>query len=285
MRTPPPAAGTPPTQPVVSAAALRPAIGRLYRLLPASRRTRLRCKGAWKLGIRKLARPLLQLPVVLEAPSPVGVRMLVSADPVDERIIDSLWRHRALYFPALGSRPQPELVLDIGAHHGFYALFALAAYPGSRILCVEPAVAAIALLRRNLELNGLVDRATVRRAALAGQRGTGELKYSRDGSWGHSLLESDERATGVERVETATLGDLIGDRRPDLVKCNAEGAEFELVRQLAAGDWRPPLVILAAHPWLGDLPALVTTMERLGYGREQVGYPQRPMFHFRYLPT
>jgi len=267
---------------LAAGAGLRHVLGRLYRLLPASRCTRLRCGGAWKLGVRKLFSPLLGFPVVLESPPPPRVRMLVSADPVDERIVETLLgRQRALYFPALADDWTPELVLDVGAHHGFYALFALATYPGARIVCVEPSAAAATLLARNLELNDWSGRASVRRAALAARAGAAELKHSPDGSWGHSLLEPDEGATGAEQVETATLGELLGDLRPDLVKSNAEGAEFELVRQLAAGGWRPPLVVLAVHPWLGDEAALLATMDNLGYTREQVGSPERPMVHFR----
>ena len=281
-RTDPMSAAAPAPQALASGSALRPALGRLYRLLPPSRRTRLRCRGAWKLAARKLVSPLLDYPVVLESPPPARVRMVVSADPVDERIVETLLgRQRALYFPDLAGDWTPKLVLDIGAHHGFYALFALATYPGARIVCVEPSAAAATLLVRNLEFNGWSGRATIRRAALAARPGVAELKHSLDGSWGHSLLEPDASATGTERVETATFAELVGDLRPDLVKSNAEGAEFELVRQLAAGGWRPPLVVLAVHPWLGDEGELLATMDSLGYTREQVGSPQRPMVHFR----
>ena len=76
-------------------------------------------------------------------------------------------------------------------------------------------------------------RIVIVNAALAPTRGEGSLQHTSDGSWGYSLYEDAADATGSERVRLETLAEILGDDRPDVVKSNAEGAEFALIEQLA----------------------------------------------------
>ena len=94
-------------------------------------------------------------------------------------------------------------------------------------------------------------------AALAPDAGTADLRHAKDGSWGYSLYEDAADAVGSERVKLATLPEILGADRPDIVKCNAEGAEFTLVRQLEDGADRPALMIVMVHPAFGDLDDLL----------------------------
>jgi FkbM family methyltransferase len=208
------------------------------------------------------------------------VRLRVTADPVDEQIAQHvLGPHRTDYFPT----PPPEIapdacILDVGAHHGFYAAVALHEYPKAHLVCVEPSADAIEQLKATLDLNGSGDRARIVEAALAPATGRGELRHTAEGSWGASLYEEASSAIDSESVRLATLAEILGDERPAIVKCNAEGAEFALIEHLAATDIRPEFMVVMVHPEFGDVDGLLATADRMGYRTTSVGTGHRPAF-------
>ncbi|HEV7526239.1 MAG TPA: FkbM family methyltransferase, partial [Acidimicrobiia bacterium] len=130
----------------------------------------------------------------------------------------------------------------------------------------------------NLDLNHFTTRARVVSAALAPESGEGVLVHTPDGSWGFSLYEDASSALSSERVTLISLPDVLDGARPDIVKCNAEGAEFALVEQLMATDIRPELMIIMVHPQFGDLDQLIARCEEMGYDVDRVGTSERPAF-------
>jgi FkbM family methyltransferase len=229
--------------------------------------------------VRKLAAPLFQLPVTLTCPN--GLRLRITGDPVDEQIAQALvGPRRDEYFPAWPSgAPSEPCILDIGAHHGLYAAAALHEYEGARVLCVEPSAEALDALRANLRLNGFVGRARIVNVALGPESGQGLLQHAPDGSWGYSLYEDASTSHGAEVVSLAPLSDVLAGERPQIVKCNAEGAEFTLLEQLEATDVRPELMVVMVHPQFGDLDKLLHCATAMGYHVSHVGTVHRPCFH------
>jgi FkbM family methyltransferase len=266
--------------------AVKRAATRVTRALPASRRVKGLggAKGRRWLQARKLVAPLLQRPVTLTTST--GLRLRVSADPVDEQIAQHLLgRGRRDYFPAWPpAAPPPTCILDVGGHHGLYAAAALHEYRDARIICVEPSAGAIRLLEQNLDANGYRDRARVVAAALAPERGTGTLRHTTDGSWGSSLHDDEHPVIGQEDVPLATLDDILQDDRPEVVKCNAEGAEFALIDALARSTLRPTVMVVMVHPQFGDMDALVAQAEAMGYTVASVGPDNRPVLHMWRVP-
>ena len=86
-------------------------------------------------------------------------------------------------------------------------------------------------------------------------------------------------ACGSERVDLRTLADVLGAELPDIVKCNAEGAEYELVRQLGELPVRPAFLCIEAHPEFGDVDDLRRSAEALGYQVDVLGDAHRPVLH------
>jgi FkbM family methyltransferase len=234
--------------------------------------------GRRALQARKLVAPLFQRTVLLTTAD--GLHLRITADPVDEQIANHLLgSKRTDYFPVWEhGEPEAPCILDIGGHHGLYAAAALHRYPGSRIVCLEPSVAALAALHANLECNGFEQRARVVEVALAPNAGTAELRHTHDGTWGYSLYEDEADAAGSEPVRLATLGEVLGSDRPQIVKCNAEGAEYAFVEQLARTDLRPALIILMVHPAFGDMGALLEQVRSMGYDVVPIGTDDRPAF-------
>jgi FkbM family methyltransferase len=128
-------------------------------------------------------------------------------------------------------------VVDVGAHHGQFALLALELFPRSSILCVEPLPDALHRLRAaTAEADG---RVTVLGAAAAAKGGRRELHVSRrtDSSSLLPILKSyvdafpgTEEARTLE-VRAETLDSLVANqiRRPCLLKVDAQGGELEVL--------------------------------------------------------
>jgi FkbM family methyltransferase len=255
---------------------------RLRTLIPASRRvTPLGgAHGRRWVQLRKLTAPLVKRPVILTSTD--GVRMELTVDPVDELVAnDLLGRNRALWFPpppeGLAPVDDPHVVLDLGSHHGFYAVTALALYPRATLIAVEPSKEGVARVRRNLELNGVSHRVRIVEAGLADEAGTGTLLHTDEGSWGNSLFEEQGvQVLAREPVTLLTLAEILQGERPDVIKCNAEGAEFALITQLCDSDLRPALMIVMVHPEFGDLDESQRRIEALGYRVERSGTTHHP---------
>jgi FkbM family methyltransferase len=145
-----------------------------------------------------------------------------------------------------------QLVLDVGANVGYYALSAaMRVGPGGRVVAFEPGPAAAARLRENAALNGLANLQVIE-AAVAERPGTLRFHLS-DDSEGASLFDPGVEAVGSVEVPVTTLDDFVKQAslpRVDLLKIDAEGAEVGILRggrRLLAGP-EAPVVIIEANP-------------------------------------
>lgn len=260
------------------------------RLIPKSRRVKplAGAKGRRLVQLRKLLTPLWKGNVTITSRD--GLRLELTTDPVDELVAnDLLGRNRTLWFPPppAGFPPidDPRVVLDLGAHHGFYAVTALGRYSRATLVAVEPSDVGVARIHRNLQLNGMEHRARIVQAALAGEAGSGTLFHTDEGSWGNSLFQEEGvTVLGQESVTLMTLDQILEGAEPDVIKCNAEGAEFELIAQLHDSALRPALMILMVHPEFGDLAATRARVEALGYHVTQAGTENRPVLQAWRVP-
>jgi len=209
-----------------------------------------------------------------------GYRLMLTSDPVDAEIADSVVnRHHHVYFPTAVGRPEDvRSILEVGGHHGLYTVVAARVYPNARIVSMEPSLDAIAVLRSQVRLNGLQDRVEVVPAAIGRRAGIAVLSHDPTGSWGATLFAPDE-VVKTEVVVTLPLADVLFGRVPDLVKSNAEGAEFELVPQLEQLSDRPRVLVLAVHPEFGEVEGLRTRLHGMGYAVTEAIADHHPVWH------
>ncbi|MDD7941978.1 FkbM family methyltransferase [Actinomycetospora lutea] len=154
---------------------------------------------------------------------------------VDALTLSYLWNERVFEANFRG-----RVVLDLGAHKGFYAARALAS--GARhVVSIEPEL-------RNFELLELARRSNVRskdwelrRAAVGATSGHVTLHVSNE-SWAHTVNEEMIQSVGTQEVEMVTLAELLaglpvhlkGDKI--VLKVNVEGMAGGILLAATAGQ-------------------------------------------------
>lgn len=130
-----------------------------------------------------------------------------------------------------------DVFIDVGANEGLYSLMAAKAVgPDGMVVAIEPSPRELGRLRANIAGNRLEDRIVVIEAALAGGSGWASLAVAEAAHGGqNAFADRVSSAVAVDSVRhVPTLGlDMIvtrlGDRRPDFIKIDIEGAEYEVL--------------------------------------------------------
>lgn len=120
---------------------------------------------------------------------------------------------------------EDDLFLDIGANIGSYTILA-SGVRGARVWAFEPDPETVVVLKRNVALNGLTGRVVVHECALGDREG--EAAFTRGLDTVNRVAADGE--TDVRMVRIRTLGSLIGDARPSMMKMDVEGHEQPVVR-------------------------------------------------------
>jgi FkbM family methyltransferase len=191
-----------------------------------------------------------------------------------------------VYFPVLPNQVVEELesggwILDVGAYNGYWTAEMLTRYRSSRSVLIEPNPDKCMNIFRTLRASGVLPRTRTVMAALGEKDARAWLIMSPEGSWGNWIetsLPTNGRCS--TEVSTITLESSLAGIRPVVLKCNSEGGEFELVRQMLAFDLRPGFLILMVHPERGNTNQLLDSLIRVGYKiRKVLDRGNRPCWH------
>jgi len=147
----------------------------------------------------------------------------------DEAVIAQSF-DRDIFFPRVPEyRPQDgDVVIDIGAHIGAFAILAASRVGAGRVHAIEASEDTYNLLRINVALNRCTNVAT-HRLAVTDRDGTGRLLHGRR-NWGYSIAK--RFARGAETVASSTLSTFLEQQRIgqcSFLKLNCEGAEFPIL--------------------------------------------------------
>jgi 31-O-methyltransferase len=139
--------------------------------------------------------------------------------------------------------PSPkDVVLDVGANIGLFALFLSSRAAGIRIHCFEPAAATRERLKLNVRENGLSDTVSVYPFALFSGACTRDLKNGIS-TGQSSLFEHPFRSPthSVQEVHCISLEEALeccGNDQIDLLKIDVEGAEVEILKHAGPPAWK-----------------------------------------------
>jgi FkbM family methyltransferase len=119
--------------------------------------------------------------------------------------------------------PTGGLVLDIGAHLGYFSL--LAARRGARAIAFEPNPATLPYLRRNLADNGAAEQVALETAALGARAETRTFFRAEGGDT--SSLHDQGHAVEAVAVRVTTADAVVAGRSVDVIKMDIEGGELD----------------------------------------------------------
>lgn len=126
-----------------------------------------------------------------------------------------------------------DVFVDAGANCGVYTVAAAHLVGASgQVLAFEPGEASLAMLRRNVELNGF-SQVRVFPTALSENSGTARLYAHDHGASSFTLGRTEEGERLSFEIETATLDAILpkeGISRVDVIKMDVEGAEELILR-------------------------------------------------------
>lgn len=135
-------------------------------------------------------------------------------------------------YPLRRPTPRPRII-DCGANIGFAVLFFKAAWPNASVLAIEAEPSTFAWLQRMVGINDLRDVETVH-AAVAGHDGSIALYGGAHDVGGITTSISPQRGGSVVQTVPARRLSTFIDGPVDLIKLDIEGAEYEVVEELAA---------------------------------------------------
>jgi FkbM family methyltransferase len=149
--------------------------------------------------------------------------------------VDQIWRQKVYtkYFPIL----EGYRVLDIGAHFGFFSMFAAFQGKDVKIVSYEPSLHNFRILQENITLNAKHAQVRAFNCALSDTDGCYPLYKPRGHDDSATLFEENLRQrstqviTEVVNVEQAYRIWNLYDRY-DFAKLDCEGAEYPILRSL-----------------------------------------------------
>jgi FkbM family methyltransferase len=162
-----------------------------------------------------------------------------------------------------------EVVLDVGAHRGYWTLLVLRFRP-SLVVAVEPIPENFGYLIRHLGINGVRNCIPVRAACWNRVEPVRlEGSHEEPERWtAKGMTKSGREILEVNGVTVDGLVQGLGLTRLDWIKIDVEGAECEVVegaRQVLQ-SFRPTLLIEVHGTW----PRLTSLLKEVGYVIEQV---------------
>ena len=200
--------------------------------------------GEFRLGMRsilsRLARAVRgsnsnQLPANFDRGAAIeirdfdGLHIAYRAGTADEDVLRESFDHDIFFTGVPEYQPDvDDVILDVGAHIGTFAVLAASKAARGRVHAIEAAKDSFVLLRINGMINRL-DHLFVHHVALSDSDGTVTLFHDR-GNWGHSTVAT--LSSVSESVASLSLASFMRQNditRCDFMKLNCEGAEFPVL--------------------------------------------------------
>lgn len=158
-----------------------------------------------------------------------GTKYEVRSKTLDSLLVVEIYSQRR-YTPRGFEIDEKDLVVDIGAHIGVFAIFASKLARKGRIYAFEPIPENFKMLQHNIEINGIENVIPINKA-ISDRKGQREMLLSESNPAEHSFYFG-RNATRKLRVQTVSLKDVIEQNnipQIDFLKMDCEGAEYEVL--------------------------------------------------------
>ena len=159
-----------------------------------------------------------------------GVMYKTRAKTADRTIINEMWIHK-IYTPKGFEIKDSDTVVDIGAHIGFFSIFASTYAKQGKVFAFEPTPENFAMLEENVRINNLKNILFLNQA-VGGKDGKADIFLSEHNTGGHSFFHtkknSDKKIT-VPVISLQTLMKKYDLKIIDFLKMDCEGAEYSIL--------------------------------------------------------
>jgi FkbM family methyltransferase len=162
---------------------------------------------------------------------------------------------------------QSEVIIDIGANVGYFALYANSFNPDVRVYAFEPFPKNSDQLKRNLSLN-LKYSIVLEAAAVAGKTGEATLFYTPGDDSGCSLNRQHEHSYPVPVVGINDLFTVCGVTKCDLLKMDCEGSEMEILSAILPAQLAKIKSVIMEYHDPAQLSSLTDIFVRSGFEYE-----------------
>ena len=126
-----------------------------------------------------------------------------------------------------------DTVVDIGAHIGYFTIYAAKKANKGKILSFEPSRESFKVLKNNLKINN-IQNVNVENIGVRNESGTSTLYVDEDNEIGNSMFSNDKNLI-KENVQVTSITEIIKKyniKSIDLLKLDCEGAEYEIILKL-----------------------------------------------------
>lgn len=172
-------------------------------------------------------------------------------DEADESVLNEIFKHKE-YRIADEVIKNSSTIIDLGAHKGFFALYARALNLDVQIFCVEPEKTNFAVLNENISKNKIKNVVTIN-SAIANKTGTANLVVTED-SHNHHL--SSEPQANLQPVQVFTFGDFCAENNINdisLLKMDIEGGEYDVFLGMNLNDFKKiKNIVMEYHNYNGQ---------------------------------
>ena len=204
-----------------------------------------------------------------------GIKYSVRKGTSDKGVINDIWI-RNTYIPKGFEIRETDIIIDIGAHIGVFAIFAAKKAGKGKVFAIEPFPENYSLLTENVKLND-ADNVITLNAAVCGKPGKKSLFLSEE-SVCHSFYKfqnQSERKLVVDGITLHGIMEKNGLERVDLLKIDCEGAEYDILLNDKKALDKIDRITMEYHNIDGNSPEqLKAFLEEKGFDVEMgVGHP------------
>jgi len=164
-----------------------------------------------------------------------------------------------------------DIIIDIGANIGYYALLESKLAPNGFVYAIEPVRESFDYLKTNVDLNRCTNMELFR-CAVSDKCGT-DVIFIPERRNCASLLNADEATTRKEDVQLTTLDSFVHERVkrcPTVIRMDVEGSESQIIKGAlrVLKKSRPLKIVAEVHPSLMSESAydeMLSTLEAHGF--------------------
>lgn len=160
-----------------------------------------------------------------------GTRIKLRVDSTDMMAFTHVWLLRE-YKRAEFDIKNDDIIIDIGAHIGLFALYSSQFCKDGKIYCFEPIRENFEMLKANIELNG-IKNIVATNAAVSSNNGVVTV-YINDDEAGHSMHVIGAKSVQVDSISLQRIIDSHDVTQCDFLKLDCEGEEYEIIDSLPA---------------------------------------------------